>query len=259
MIKFRNISRRFVAGVMALTMVSAVGCSKQKDNTSKDNYTSKTIASNYYNDQHVTIKNKSQVSKVSETAEPEMVESSIDSSMYDVVSSQEVSEESKKKFSTKDVISFLEDLDEKITDKSENIAQGVADGCKMAYNFVFNDGAIKGYTLNELEDSMQQKAITIIAKIDKKIDKHLPNYKENIKTTFGNTKDKIVNLAKKFGEKFKNKIIDIIGEEKFESYVEIKDELVSIGNEQLHDDIDTLKDALGYLKNKAKSLVKKKN
>ena len=252
---------------MALTLISATGCSHQNDN-SKQDYSSNSYVSNYYDNQNVIIKGElEERSIVSETAEPEVVESSIyESSIYDVISSQKVlessekvSEESKKKFSKEAFITFLENLDDKITDKLEDIAHDVVDGCKVAYNFVFNGGTIKGYTLDELEDAMQQKAITLIAKIDNKIDNYLPNYKENIKISFGNTKDKIVDLAEKYGEKFKNKIIDIIGEEKYESYVSVAEELNSISNDILHDDIDSLKDAWGYLKDKAKGLVKKKS
>lgn len=244
MIKFRSISRKFGAGIMALTIVSAVGCSNQNDN--KKYYSSHTID---YNNQNVIIKEASEQSMVSETSQSEVTQSSI----------YESSLESSEKVSKEEVITFLENLDEKITDKSETIAYEVIDGCKTAYNFVFKGGTIKGYTLDELDDSMQQKAITIIAKIDQKIDSYLPNYKENIKISFGNTKDKIVNVAEKYGEKFKNNIIDIIGEEKFESYMGIKDELVSRGKEQLRNDIDDLKDAWSFLKNEAKSLIKKKN
>lgn len=289
MIKFNNISRRFGAGAIALTLIASAGCSapssKEKSEPTESSYSSMNngyaqgrnnvtsivseenskMESSYVESSYVKSSFESSYeessyiepsfeSSIEETARPEessYIESSFEYS-YVEESMSTSHEESKRKMSKEDVITFLEAVDEKISDKSKEVANDVIDGCKTAYNFIFNGGTIKGYTLDELEDTLQQKAITIVAKIDSKIDKHLPGYKENIKKAYGNTKDKIVEVATKYGEKFKNKIKEILGEEKYESYASVANELNSISEDILHDDIDSLKDAWNYVKGKVK-------
>ncbi len=282
MIKFRNISKRFGAGAIALTLIASAGCSLQpsKENSESKHSSHSSMDSDYAKGRNIVtsseaIRNMESSYEKSSYIEPSNEESSyvepsyessieenarleessyFESSIYyeEELSMSISSEESKKKVSKKDVITFLESVDEKISDKSEKVANDVIDGCKIAYDFVFKGGTIKGYTLDELEDTMQQKAITIVAKIDSKIDKHIPGYKDKIKEFYGNTKEKIVAVATKYGEKFKNKIKEILGEEKYESYVSVAEELNSISEEILHDDWETLKDAWGYIKGKVK-------
>ena len=272
MIKFRNISRRFGAGAIALTLIASAGCSLQpsKENSESKHSSHSSMDSDYAKGRNIVTSSEAIRNMESSYEESSYVESSYESSIEESARPEESSyfessiyyeeelsmsissEESKKKVSKKDVITFLESVDEKISDKSEKVANDVIDGCKIAYDFVFKGGTIKGYTLDELEDTMQQKAITIVAKIDSKIDKHIPGYKDKIKEFYGNTKEKIVAVATKYGEKFKNKIKEILGEEKYESYVSVAEELNSISEDILHDDWETLKDAWGYIKGKVK-------
>ncbi len=50
-------------------------------------------------------------------------------------------------------------------------------------DFLFYNGKIKGYTLNDLSSSAKLKAMKIALAIDAKIENYLPGYKETISTT----------------------------------------------------------------------------
>lgn len=63
-------------------------------------------------------------------------------------------------------------------------------------DFLFYNGKIKGYTLNDLSAKAKLQVLKIALSIDTKIDKHFPGYKESITKTTGkiytNVKNKII-------------------------------------------------------------------
>lgn len=157
------------------------------------------------------------------------------------------------------VIKFFETIDDKITSMSYTIKDELIKDYKTIYDFIFNEGTIKGYTFNELKDNTKAKAMDLYLKIDDKIESKYPNYKDTIKEKFGNTRIKVKDKLLSFSTKLKEYIKDEIGEEEYQDIIDTKDKYVQGFKEQTVSDVSDLKELGGIIKDKVKSYIKNKN
>lgn len=116
--------------------------------------------------------------------------------------SQPKNEDSESK--DKQVIDFLEKVDDKINNKAYKAKDELVKDYGIIYNFIFNDGKIKNCTFKELKINIQAKVIKIYLKIDDKIESKFPNYKKEIKEKYGDIKTKIKTKLSAISSKLKN-------------------------------------------------------
>lgn len=252
-INFKRLSTFILSGVI---LVSS-GCSPQKNKT--NNYKEE---SNYKASSRV-IEEESIIEESSS--------GSIDESSYDYSSiSSQWSEETRDSFAEiskiesdevietnsieerdeNSVIDYLESIDNKLNEKANIVKEELVEDYHIVYDFIFNNGTIKGYTFDELKTNAKAKVVSIYLSIDEKIDSKFPGYKETIKEKYGNAKDKIKNKL----SEFKEEIIDYIGEDKYNSYMDTRDKYIEGFKEQTKNDISEVKDLAGkaweYIKNR---------
>ena len=93
------------------------------------------------------------------------------------------------------VLSYLEEQERIVQTANQNDSKAVdtvKNTFSMLYQFLFQDGTIKGYTFSELTETAKLKVIKIALTIDYKIDEVFPNYKEKIKSGFTSLKTKAI-------------------------------------------------------------------
>ena len=195
---------------------------------------------------------------VSETAEPEesskiiessneskiesKIESSIQSIEESILESVSSIEESSKKIDIDEVTDLLDSIDNKIKNNLYKVGDEILEDYDVLYDFIFENGTIKGYTFDEVKDDVKAKAMSVYLKIDETIDSKFPNIKAKINEVYGNTKDKVKNKLSEYKVKLEDKIIEEIGEEEYSNYINLKDEFVSAFEKQNKSDIDELKE-----------------
>lgn len=253
MIKFNNKNSRKIAVLLlsGTIVLSISGCSGKNIsmNTSRNDYSSKETTSSSLYDESSILEEVSHESIV-ETAQIEESSIVIESSIESKIESSYESVESKQKFTLDDVIDTLDTIDNKIENNLYGAGNEILEDYDILYDFIFEDGTIKGYTFDEVKDSIQASAMSIYLKLDQTIDEKFPNTKKKIQEVYGNTKDKVKTKLNEYKGKLEDKIIEEIGEEEYSNYIELKDDFVSAFKEQTESDIGELKE-LGkeFLKN----------
>lgn len=261
MIKFSNKNLRKISTILlsGTIVLSISGCGSKVVETSRGDYSSNSeTTSNLVSSEsglfsqesiietaQVEESSKSSQESVIETAQieesSELVESFIESKVEFSKDSSYESIDSRQKFSLDDVADTLNNIDNKITNGLYVIGDELLEDYDILYDFIFENGTIKGYTFDEVKDDIQASAMSVYLKLDKTIDDKFPNTKKKIQEVYGNTKNKVKNKLSEFKGKIEDKIIDEIGEEEYSNYIEMKDDFVSAFKDQTKSDIDELK------------------
>ena len=220
----RRLNIIFLTGFVLITS----GCMKQSEK------------STIYNDSKQNASN-SRVIENQVSREESIEESIVESSITSEVSLE--TEESLDKFTTNDLIDYLENIDDKITSMAINAKDEIVEDYHIVYDFIFNEGTIKGYTFDELKENTKAKVLDIYFKIDTAIEEKYPSLKPTIEEKFKSTKEKAKNKL----SNLKEELIDYIGQDKYDFYLEKKDQLVDKFKEQTKEDVSELKDLAGSI------------
>lgn len=267
MIKFKYINFKRVSAILlsGIILVSICGCSGKKDKYIENN---NTYSGRMHNSEKIdnvseiekeatNIEQYSNVVEKNESSESFKYDSSIDYLMNDSSAESLFDESTIEKYKMKDVIDFLEKIDDTITEKGYQAKDELIKDYGIVHDFVFEDGTIKGYTFDELKDSTKAKVLSLYLKIDEKIEKHFPQYKETIKEKFGKAKDKVKSKLSQYKNDFIEYFKDEIGEEKYNNFIDTKNKYVEGFKEQTKNDFNELKELGGKAKDKVKSWFKK--
>ncbi len=92
-------------------------------------------------------------------------------------------EKTENKNADAEVISYFEETDEAISNAS--LKDKAKEGFITIVDFLFYDGTIKGYTLDDLSGKAKLQILKIALSIDSKIEQYFPGYKETISSTTG--------------------------------------------------------------------------
>lgn len=244
MIKFNRINTKRMTSLLlsGLILMSISGCSNKKNNdiakynTNEYSYQSKNL------EQSTQNKNNKQI------INSENIEES-----NDLEQSTQNSKQTSTKEQSNNIINYLENIDNKITNKLYKTKDELIKDYGIIHDFIFDNGTIKGYTFNELKENIKEKIINLYLIIDEKIDTNYPNYKETIKEKYSNIKDKVKDKL----NTIKNNLKDKIGEDKYNSIIDKKDTLVSEFKEQTRKDLIEIKELGKKAKDKLKTIIKK--
>lgn len=245
MIRFRkiNFKRICVLVLSGVVLISVCGCSARKDRSLD-----------------LTQKSYSRVNEQTPKAgnnEQSVTDYSFDEQEDSINNTSEETEKNIEEDKDSKIISFFENIDDKITEKSYQVKDELVKDYKIAYDFIFNDGTIKGYTFDELKDKTKAKVTSIYLKIDEKIESHFPDYKDTIKEKAGYAKDKVKSKLTSLKKKVTDYIKEEVGEDKYNSWIDTKDKYVEGFKEQVKDDFNELKELGGKAKEKIKSWMNK--
>ena len=129
------------------------------------------------------------------------------------------------------VIQTFNNLNEEINNilNSENVenAKETAKGTFITIvDFIFYDSEINGVTFDELTDEGKQKILELANKIDTKIENKFPNYKETISDSAKKAFNKASELIKKGANNLSEFAKDELGEDNYNSIIDVKDEFI---------------------------------
>lgn len=199
----------FIICLLILIVTPLIGCSN------------KTLDSN----SDYTVENSNQ----SGTEEPQISDENSQNPMEE--NSNQVENAQEFTVSDKEVISHFDALKTNIDNvmNSEEVSS-IKDSLKGAFitmvDFIFYDGEIKGIKFEDLTEGAKQNILETVSQIDNIIMKKFPNYKEEINDTTSNAFNKASELIKKGTNNIKDFSREKLGEENYNSIIEVKDELM---------------------------------
>ena len=101
-----------------------------------------------------------------------------------------------------EVINYFEAQESSIkSGNDKTFREKAKEGFVTIVDFIFYDKEIKGHTFKELTNTAKLKIISIALKIDSKIDSYFPDYKDKIKGTYNNIKEKLVEKYLEYTQK----------------------------------------------------------
>ena len=110
-----------------------------------------------------------------------------------------------------EVIEYIKNISDKMTECSENIADSVKSGFITVVDFLFYDGEIGGRTFDSLKDDAKSTVLGIYDTISTYIEEHLPIWKESLgekyeqaKELWNDKKDDLSDLWQSGKQKVKN-------------------------------------------------------
>lgn len=267
MIKIKKINIKKVSALLlsGIILISICGCSSKKENYQKESSNTYSGRTSNYSKSSISNEQEKEINNIEESStsinkqDYNSLENDSSVNYLEENSSIETSSEESKQENNKvqDVIDFLEQIDNKITEKGYQAKDELIKDYGIVHDFIFENATIKGYTFDELKDNTKAKALSIYLKIDGKIEKHFPQYKETIKEKYGNTKDKVKSKLSQYKNNFIEYLKNEMGEEKYNSFIETKNKYVEGFKEQTKNDFNELKDLGGKAKEKVKSWFNK--
>ncbi|MBE6152466.1 MAG: hypothetical protein E7165_04060 [Firmicutes bacterium] len=134
-------------------------------------------------------------------------------------------------YEDKEVVTYFNDIKKNVSDtlnseKVDNIKDKLKGTFIVMVDFIFYDGEIKGIKFDELTDGAKQNILETASFVDNEIMKKFPNYKEEISSFTSNAYNKASELIKSGAKNIKDFSKEKLGEENYNTIIEVKDELV---------------------------------
>ena len=151
-------------------------------------------------------------------------------------------------------LTMQQQINNTVYDKTSTFLSKVGDKVATMIGFIWYDEEIKGVTSKELSETAKNKILSIYYSVDAKIENKIPNYKEKIKYKYKTISNFIKDKFDDLKYNVDSWLLDTLGKEKYNEYLEMKKEL----KEGVNNSVQDMKDVGTFYKEKIKEWYQKK-
>lgn len=151
-------------------------------------------------------------------------------------------------------LTMQQQINNTVYDKASTFLSKVGDKVATMIGFIWYDEEIKGVTYKELSETAKNKILSIYYSVDAKIENKIPNYKDKIKYKYKVISNFIKDKYDDLKYNVDSWLLDTLGKEKYNEYLEMKKELKEGANNSVQD----IKDVGTFYKEKIKEWYQKK-
>ena len=245
MIKHKKINWFRLSILSSFILTSFCGCSTKSDNTKKEDTSSSVFIESSIYESSNTFETDSEESLITENAN--LIS---DESIFQSNSSSNLNESvyEKLEINESNIDSIYQSIDDIINIENRIYNNTSIDKERLiidyekVYNFIFNDGSIKGHFFADLNKEDKARTIDFFMNFDLQLDDIFPDSVADIKKAVGYSKDIVVKKLKQLKIELGDCISSTIGEDKYNSYIEEKDKVIDTAKNQLLSDVSDLKE-----------------
>lgn len=151
-------------------------------------------------------------------------------------------------------LTMQQQINNTVYDKASTFLSKVGDKVATMIGFIWYDEEIKGVTYKELSETAKNKILSIYYSVDAKIENKIPNYKDKIKYKYKVISNFIKDKYDDLKYNVDSWLLDTLGKEKYNEYLEMTKELKEGANNSVQD----IKDVGTFYKEKIKEWYQKK-